>query len=226
MMALACGTMLGIGAASAQTFETNLTFDVDTAVPDGNLNGLTLATTLTFAPGISTISSVTVGLDISGGYNGDLYAYLAGPDGGFAILLDRVGVSNNASAFGYSDSGMNVTFSDAAANSIQYYQNYTNPAGGMLYGTWQPEGVNIDPLTNDPTAFFRSGQTATLSSLDGNGANGVWTLFVADVSEGGVSTVQNWSLDIITVPEPDTWAVGALAVFVLGVVRIKSARRI
>ena len=131
LVAVVCGTMLWAGAALAQTFETNFTFDVNTAVPDGNVNGLTLATNLTIA---GTISSVTVGLDLSGGYNGDLYAYLAGPDGGFAILLNRVGVSNNASAFGYSDSGMNVTFSDAAANSIQYYQNYTNPAGGMLYG--------------------------------------------------------------------------------------------
>jgi subtilisin-like proprotein convertase family protein len=208
-MAVVCGTMIWAGAALAQPFETNYTFNVNALVPDGNVNGLMLATNLP-VPGL--INSVTVGLDISGGYNGDLYAYLAGPNGGFAILLNRVGVSNNATAFGYSDSGMSLTFSDLAANSIQYYQNYTNTAGGLVFGTWQPEGVNIDPATNDPTAFFGAGQTAMLASFNGTDATGVWTLFVADMSGGGQSTVTDWSLDIVTtVPEP-----GALALTVLG----------
>jgi subtilisin-like proprotein convertase family protein len=212
-MAAVCGTMVWAGAAVAQPFETNFTFSVNAGVPDGTPLGLTLATNLTVA---GAINSVTVGLDLSGGYNGDLYAYLSGPNGGFAILLNRMGVSNNASAFGYSDSGFNVTFSDAAANSIQYYRNYTNPAGGMVLGTWQPEGVNISPATNDPTAFLTAGQTAMLSSFDGTDANGTWTLFLADLSAGGQSTVVGWSLDIITtVPEPQTWVLGALGLALL-----------
>ena len=112
MMALAAGTMLWAGVARAQlTFETNLSFSVNQVVPDADLNGLALSTNL-MMPGL--ISSVTVDLDISGGYNGDLYAYLVGPNGGFAVLLNRVGVSNAPSMYGYGDAGMNVILSDSA----------------------------------------------------------------------------------------------------------------
>jgi MYXO-CTERM domain-containing protein len=169
---------------------------------------------------------VTVGLNISGGYNGDLYAYLAGPNGGFAVLLNRAGVSNSASAFGYGDSGFNVTFSDAAANSIQYYQNYVNPAGGIVAGTWQPEGVNISPQS-PPASFLTSGQTAMLGSLDGQDANGTWTLFVSDMSAGGQGTVVGWSLDITTTatPEPQTWVLAVAGIGLLAVWRKMNRRR-
>ena len=136
-----------------------------------------------------------------------------------------MGVSNNASLFGYSDSGMNVTFSDGAANSIQYYQNYTNPAGGQLVGTWQPEGVNIDPLTNNPAAFLTAGQTAMLGSLAGEDANGVWTLFLADLSAGRQSTVVSWSLNIDMVPEPQSWALGVTGLLMLAGVHRWTSRK-
>jgi len=226
-IAVICGTMVWAGAALAQTFETNFTFSVNAAIPDGSIFGLTQATNLMVAPiGNSAISAVTVSLDISGGYNGDLYGYLSGPNGlGFAILLDRVGVSNSASASGYGDSGFDVTFSEAAANSIQYYQNYTNPAGGAVFGTWLPEGVNIIPTTNDPTAFLDASPTATLSSFTGDDANGVWTLFLADLSSGGQSTLVSWQLDVTTVPEPQTWVLGAVGLLTLAGVHCWRRRR-
>lgn len=200
MAALVAGTMLWAGAVRAQPFNTNFTFSVNQAIPDNDPNGLALATNLTMQG--SSISAVTVGLVISGGYNGDLYAYLVGPNGGFAVLLNRVGVSNTASAFGYGDAGFNVTFSDAAANGdIHYYQNVSNPGGGALAGVWQPDGANIDPQSA-PAAFLTAGQTAMLASLDGTNPNGQWELFLADVSPGGQSTVVSWSLAITTVPEP------------------------
>jgi subtilisin-like proprotein convertase family protein len=221
VMAAVCGTMLWAGVALGQPFDYSFTFtngfNNGGVIPDGTPLGLTLATNLTgqFAPQQGTISAVTVGLNISGGYNGDLYAYLAGPNGGFAILLNRVGMSNNASAFGYSDSGFNVTFSAASANSIQYYQNYTNPAGGMVSGIWQPEGVNIAPQS-PPPAFLTAGQTAMLGSMDGHDASGTWTLFLADLSAGGQGTVESWSLDITTVPEPSVVALLGVGIAGLG----------
>lgn len=196
------GLMFTAIAAGAQT--NSFTFSSGQSVPDGNTSGLAVSTNLSGMSG--NISSVTVSLNISGGYNGDLYAYLAGPNGGFSVLLNRVGVSNSASAFGYSDAGFNITLSDSAANSVQYYQSYSPTfSGGQLTGLWQPEGVNIDPQSS-PTTFFNSPQTAMLSSFGGTDPNGAWTLYIADLSAGGQSTLLNWGLDIVTVPEPASYA--------------------
>src|SRR5581483_3006193 len=129
LMAVMAGAALMGSVALGQTLNS-YTFTSGAGIPDGSLSGLALSTNLAgISP--STIGNVDVRLDISGGYNGDLYAYLAGPNGGFAVLLNRSGVSNNASAFGYGDNGFNVTLSLSGGNNIQYYQSYGgNPAAG------------------------------------------------------------------------------------------------
>src|SRR5882724_6278400 len=207
---LALGAALLMWGATVwgQNTESNYTFNVNQAIPSGSPFGLTLATNLTMTGG--NISNVTVSVDLTGGFNGDLYAYLSGPDGGFAVLLNRVGVSNSATAFGYSDSGMNVTFSDSAANgSIHYYQNVTGSlGGGQLTGTWQPDGENIDPQSN--ALAFTGTQSALLGSFDNENPNGTWTLFLANLASGGQSTVVSWGLDITTAPEPSTLALAGL----------------
>ena len=136
---------------------TNIT--VNTVVPDNNPSGLAEAFTISGVSG--AISNVTVSLDVTGGFNGDLYAYLAGP-GGFAVLLNRSGVSGT-STYGYSDAGFNITLSDASANNIHFYQNVLNPGGGQLTGTWAPDGESISPLSS-PSSFPTT-PTATLSSF-------------------------------------------------------------
>jgi subtilisin-like proprotein convertase family protein len=52
-----------------------------------------------------------------------------------------------------------------------------------------------------------------LASFLSTNPNGTWSLFIADLSGGGVSTVQSWGLqmDIVAVPEVETWVAAALA---------------
>ncbi|MDE3099603.1 MAG: PEP-CTERM sorting domain-containing protein [Verrucomicrobiota bacterium] len=193
---------------SGPVYYTNIfNFNVNQVIPDDNPAGLTLAQNITVA-GSGTIASVSVNLDISGGFNGDLYAYLRGPNGGFAVLLNRVGVGGN-NYYGYSDSGFNVTFADNAANGdIHYYQNIVNPNGGVLTGVWAPDGETNSP-TGPPSSFTGSGP-ATLSTFDGTDANGTWTLFLADLAAGNQSTIVSWGLDIVTIPEPPTISLASI----------------
>jgi subtilisin-like proprotein convertase family protein len=214
LLGITAGLMVWAGAAVAQTTETSFTFSVNKLVPDANVNGLSMTTNLSITGG--TISDVTVGLDISGGYNGDLYGFLSGPNGGFAVLLNRVGISNNASSFGYGNQGFDVVLSDSAASDIHYYQSggYSLNGGGQLTGTWAPDGLNIDPKSA-PSLFGSSTPSALLGSFNGTDPNGGWTLFLADLSGGAQSQLVSWSLDIVTVPEPSVVALGIMSLGLL-----------
>lgn len=211
---------LWAAAALADT-TTSYTFSANQTVPDANPTGLTLSTNLTVSGG--NITGLSITLNITNGFNGDLYAYLVGPNGGFAVLLNRVGVSNNASMFGYSDAGFDITLTDSGASDIHYYQSVANlvNVGGQLTGTWQPDGREINPMTNDSSAFLTAGQTASLDSFIGTDPNGTWTLFLADLSSGGNATLLGWGLNIV-VPEPTTLAFGICGLGLLTAMRRKN----
>jgi len=223
ILGITAGLMVWAGAAWAQTSETNFTFSVNQLVPDANRNGLFMITNLSITGG--TISNVTVSLDISGGYNGDLYAFLSGPNGGFAVLLNRVGVSNDASSFGYGNHGFDLVLSDSAANDVHYYQSasYLLNGNGQLTGTWAPDGRNIGP-ESAPSLFGSTAPSALLNSFNGTDPNGGWTLFLADLSVGSQSQLVSWSLDVITVPEPSVWAFGIMGLGLLAGIRKISGR--
>ena len=197
-------------AAVAARGQAGFTNTVNATVPDANPTGITSSGNLSGVSG--TISSVTVSLDITGGFNGDLYAYLVDPNGDLAVLLNRVGVTavGGNNYFGYGDTGFNVTLSDSSGNNIHNYQSggvgtYTLNGGGQLTGTWAPDGRNILP-NSTPSAFDSGYPTADLSAFNSTVPNGQWTLFIADLSGGGTSTLVSWGLTVVTVPEPQTWA--------------------
>ena len=101
-------------AALAQGQATvGFTNTVNAVVPDANPTGLTVSQSLSAVPG--TITNVTVTLDITGGFNGDLYAYLVDPNGNISILLNRVGVTavGGNNYFGYGNTGFDVVLSEA-----------------------------------------------------------------------------------------------------------------
>ena len=110
--------------ASAQTVTNSTNYVVNAPIPDNDLTGV--ADARTFDSSIQSITEVRVTLNISGGFNGDYYAYVT-HDGGFAVLLNRAG-RTATDAFGYPDSGFNVTFDDAASSGdIHTYRLTLNP---------------------------------------------------------------------------------------------------
>jgi len=167
------------------------TWNVPTEIPDNDDIGFSNPQVLS-EPVNPWIESVTVHLVFTGGWNGDLYAYLV-HDGRLSVLLNRPGRSLDNPA-GAGSSGMTVDLSDLAALDI----HTALPATGTPAGVYQPDGRATDPLL----ALDTDARTAPLSVFNGRNVNGTWTLFVADLSPGDVSTLQSWSLTIETVPEP------------------------
>ena len=184
-------------------------------IPDGNLSGVYSQITVSGAN--ASLLDITVAIQISGGYNGDLYAYLS-YGGALVPLLNRVGVSSG-NGFGAAGAGMNVTLSDLGPNNIH------TAGDGVLGGTWRADGQTISP-TGLPESFSPGGGSITLDGAFGNmDPNGTWTLFFADVSKGGgTARLDSWSLGITAVPEPVNVALGIFAGVVLVVLVVRSRR--
>ncbi len=184
--------------------DTNASYSisVNQLISDGNPVGLVSSTNISGLP--TSLSSIQVSLNITGGFNGDLYAYLAGPTSGFAVLLNRVGLTAG-NPFGYGDAGFNITLADSAANIHGYQGGSYSITGGQLVGTWSPDGRNINPQSSG-TVFGATSPSTSLGLFNGTNPNGQWTLFVADLAGGGGSPLLvSWGLTI-AVPEPQTWA--------------------
>lgn len=178
----------------------SFTFTTNRPVPDGNLSGL--ADVQSVNSSIGNITSLTVRLKVVGQFNGDLYCYLR-HSSGFTILLNRPG-KTVANPFGYADSGLDVSFQDAATNGdIHVYQTVTTPpTGSPLIGVWQPDGREVDPnIVTD-----QSPRTTALANFNGLGASGKWTLYVVDTQSGGTNMLAEWGLDITGTAAPTvTW---------------------
>ena len=166
------------------------------AIPDNNGSGLSYHFSLSDAAVLITDVSVT--LDISGGYNGDLYAYVTHGDG-FAMLLNRVG-RTSTSEYGYSTAGFAITLTGSATADIHNYQNLAPSCNGsgQLTGTWGADGRAVTPAL----AYDTIARTATLASFNGLDPNGDWVIYFRDASPGGISTLNGWSVDVTAVPEP------------------------
>ena len=163
-------------------------------IPDANPTGWWDARTISDAPG--AIGSLTVSLNISGGWNSDLYGCLVHVDTGnqtaSAILLNRIGITGST-PFGNTGVGMSVTLSSDTATD---YGNIRDAASGVITGTYNPDNA-----------------LGSLVVFNGMTGNGTWKLFLADLSGGNQSTVESWELNLVitAVPEPVNVALGIFA---------------
>jgi subtilisin-like proprotein convertase family protein len=179
---------------------------LNATIPDGDPTGYQNSQSFSGLSG--SIDNVTVGLDISGGFNGDLVGYLIyQPSSGgpiTSLLINQPGLGNPNGGpvlqyFGYSDAGMNVTLDD----SITQANGNINSYGGNVVNS----GI--------PTGTFNSAGGTLNSTFNGQIPNGTWTLALFDMSSGGDNTLVSWTLGVDVVPEPVTWALiifGAVAV--------------
>jgi subtilisin-like proprotein convertase family protein len=208
--------LLAAGALTAQG-QTNYSVGlsgINQTIPDGNPNGIFSQISATGIP--ASLLNVSVNLDITGGYDGDLYAYLLFNNGSSpatqVILLNRIG-NTAANPFGSQDPGLDVTFSDSAFTDIHLAPDSGN---SPLTGTFQVDGRNVDPqlvLDNSLRSTF-------LSSLDGVSPDGTWTLFVADMAGGDTtdtSTLVSWGINITVAPEPNSLSLLVVGLGIIGI---------
>ena len=173
-------------------------------IPDANPTCWWDARTISDEPG--AIGGLTVSLNISGGWNSDLYGCLVHVDTGnqtaSAILLNRIGITGGA-PFGNTGSGINVVLSSDTATD---YGNIHVAPSGVTTGTYNPDNA-----------------TGSLVVFNGMTGNGTWKLFLADLSGGNQSTVVSWELDlgITAVPEPVNVALGFFGVLFAGVTAVR-----
>ena len=159
------------------------------------------------------LGSITVTLSIAGGNNGDIYASLA-HGSSYAILLNRVGGSVG-SPYGSGTSGFGITLNMGLLNDIH-----------------SASGASGQPITGDN--FSADGRvsytdtsrdtTHTLDAFNQTDPYGVWTLCFADLSPGSVSTLNGWSVDIETVPEPVNVALCCFAGLFLLITLVRNHR--
>ena len=195
-----------IWASAGQTAMINIDTPVNQAIPDGNLAGLASRVSVSGVNG--TVGSITVGLKITGTYNGDLYAYLSHGNE-LVVLLNRPGITPN-DRLGYGDHGLDLTFQDEAPNIHDYRQTLGNPPSVLspLTGTWSPDGRVVNPLLVNGTET----PTTSLSTFFGSNPDGDWTLFVADANGGDLNQLAGWSLDLTVVPESRWFGLGAVMI--------------
>jgi subtilisin-like proprotein convertase family protein len=180
-------------------FVETTNFVVNLPIPDNNISGI--ASSMDVNSSFTRIGDLNVTLKISGGFNGDLYGYIT-HESGFSILLNRPGKTAD-NPFGYSDSGFDVKFDDdATLGDVHLYRlklsGNNNTAVSPLTGTWAPDARTADPgavRDTDP-------RLSLLNSFIGIDPRGKWTLFLADLSPGGASTLVSWGLEVTNIPEP------------------------
>lgn len=204
LLCVLCGFAVTSSVIASTTWN-GPTWSVSTLIPDNDEVGFTDTRNITI-PAITEIESLTVNLNFTGGWNGDMYAYLVHGDG-FAVLLNRPG-RNLGNPDGSATVGMDITFDDSAFSDIH---TAIPMSGGSVSGTWQPDGRETDPLL----VLNTDARTAMLADFSGLDPNGTWTLFVADQSPGETSTLQSWSMTLTAVPEPSVALLGGLGVLFL-----------
>ena len=180
---------------------------VGLTVPDGNAAGIT--STISVGSLGNVLNSVSLTLNISGGNNGDLYAYLS-YNGTSVVLLNRPGLTGDPAGIGYINSGYNnvILQNAASGGSINDAGSYSST--GQVTGTYSAAGGSL--------AF---------NSYNGVNPNGNWVLFISDLSGGDVSFSQldSWSLTFNAVPEPVNVALGVFAAALLAVSGFRRLRR-
>jgi len=152
------------GAAATLSYSNDIPQDI----PDDDIS-TGVSSTITVSGGATSISKVTVTLNITHTWTGDLHIYLQAP-GAADGIENWIELSTENGSFG--ENFTNTVFDDDAATDITAITSGDAP----FTGSYSPEG--------------------SLTTLDGSDANGNWILHVFDDSGSDTGSLDNWTLTI------------------------------
>jgi subtilisin-like proprotein convertase family protein len=187
-LAVLAGGLVAAGpAARAEIYlftpvETNVlkaeAVSLSQVIPDNTLAGVGYG--FNFTESSLKLESLILTINLSGGYNGDMYGYLQ-HNGVLVDLFNPATFLNGASG-----SVLSLSLASGAVSSLSA-ATAAELAGGNTYAAIG----NLD-------TFF------------GANPAGLWTLYFADLSAGDQMAVNAFSLSITAVPEPGTLALVGL----------------
>ena len=168
MAAAIVGTVLGSGHPAQATLSDFSTSDgitytgggssLSQVIPDNTAAGV--AYSINFGTSGLNISDISVTLNLSGGYNGDIYAYLSHGSQSVVLLNQITGAANS--------SGFNITLVEGTGSSIQ---TAAGMAGQTLTGTYTANQNLVSFNNTDPngswTIFFADLNPGDTSTLNG-----------------------------------------------------------
>lgn len=173
------------------------------AIPDADPAGSSSSIVVNLAPA-EIITGVNVSLNgLAHTWVGDLSATLTGP-GGSIDLMFRPGQIGGAGFGDSADLDGDYTFADGGADFLA--ATGTTPGGSVVpVGTYAPTTAN-----GAPTSFA--------GVFGGSTTNGIWTMAISDNAAGDLGSIDSWTLNITSVPEPSSFlAVGLVAISCAGV---------
>ncbi len=149
------------------------------AIPDGSCTGASSIIAVSGYTGTVPSSGISVKINITHGYVGDLVIRLVAPNGAILGLSNRTGNNNNSG-----NNFTNTIFSDAGAAVL--------PTTGAPYtGTYKPVAATF-------TSCSVTSTVTTFGAIGGGtiNPNGNWTLSVYDRSSNDAGTIVNWAITI------------------------------
>ncbi|MFN8244264.1 MAG: M36 family metallopeptidase [Ferruginibacter sp.] len=174
---------------------------VNVAVPDNNAAGAVSTVTVSGIPANATISSMAVRLNMSHTYPGDMIFNLKSPVTGAPILnlYKYAGGAFTGPASGVPTWGWyNAQVSSAGTSAFN-----SVTASPFTYNTppvWKADLLNANVagvVIQNPTGYVSNAANwNAIYPVPATGANGVWTLAMADGGPGDVGTLASWTLEI------------------------------
>ena len=194
------GTALSVGAAPPPVpgSVTAASGAINLAVPDNTANGVNNVINVAGVPANATITNVSVTLNMSHTYPGDMIFNLQAPNGqilnlykyGSGVFTGPVSGVPTWGWYGATVSQTGNTAWSTVATAPFIYNNST---------PWSADAINgpvAGTVVNNPTGFVSNAPNFAALYTTGPSTNGAWTLAMADGGPGDLGTLASWTVRI------------------------------